>query len=384
MNKSKLFDWVIFGSLSLWVSAAFGIGRTVTIDDVAEFDGGLTRQARGTSWTALTPETLSLQGNEATPLPLGFDLKIGASLIAQGNSVRATEDGQLFLSGSNAAGPTSGIISLFAGKDLFASSAAQYTSSVGLLGTNRGYSLGEFKASAGNYLAVVPPGVGPGFYPVPTFDPNVVAPDGSARISRFSWFGMTDVTDTCNSSFLTTYASNPTAFGNSYAGTGCAQHLATPRYFGQITLIDVGSREDGDFDLFLNYGTPFVAIGGPFSVNFVDRKTLFGQSPVTFGGLPSPTQYAETVGPTSTSGFILGNQKFEFGTYDAGSSPYEFRFRGGVACSVTYDALGNESGCQQVTQLSESPNLVPLPGIALLFALGGIGLIRVRAPTKSE
>jgi hypothetical protein len=356
------------------VSVSYGIGRTVAIDDVPTFNGPSVKKILGVDWNRTTPENVDVRNDGSVAQALTFGLKFGATNLAAGTLTTSTENGNIYFGDPALAPSDRGLISLFAGKDLYGSSPTQYYSSIAIFPNSySGYSLGEFGISSGSLLGPYVPGAleNP---PYPTFSATDIAPGGENRITRFTWFGMTDVLDTCSSSDITSIYNRNGPFG----GTPCANHQTTPRYFGQITLEDVGTREDGDFNLFIAFGEPYVfntlsATEGYFA----QRATLFPTVRSQSFGVDLATVNAQTVGPTPTSGFILGNQKFEFGTYDSGSSPVEFRFRGGIACAVSYDRAGNEIGCSRVTQLADDPNTVPSPGIALLLALGGIGFARL-------
>jgi hypothetical protein len=361
----------VFGS----VCVAFGGTRTVAIDDVPTFNGPSVKRILGVDWNRTTPENVDMRNDGSAAQALTFGLRFGATTLSAGTLTTSTENGSVYF-GDQSLPPTDrGLISLFAGKDLYGSSPTQYYSSIAIFPNSySGYSLGEFGISSGSLLGPYVPGATEN-PPFPPFSATDIAPGGENRITRFTWFGMTDVLDTCSSSDITSIYNRNGPFG----GTPCANHQTTPRYFGQITLEDVGTREDGDFNLFLAFGEPYVF--NTLSATegfFAQRATLFPTVRSQSFGVDLATVNAQTVGPTSTSGFILGNQKFEFGSYDSGTSPVEFRFRGGIACAVSYDAAGNETGCSRVTQLGDDPNLVPSPGIALLLAFGGLALVRVR------
>jgi hypothetical protein len=380
MKKTCIRGVALMASLLGAVSMVYGIGRTVTIDDVPTFNGPSDKRILGVDWRRTTPENVDIRNDGSVSQALTFGLRFGATTLAAGTLTSSTENGSLYF-GDQALAPTDrGLISLFAGKDLYGSSPTQYYSSIAIFpNTYSGYSLGEFGISTGSLLGPYVPGPTDN-PPYPPYSATDIAPDGANRITRFTWFGMTDVLDTCSSFDITSIYNRNGPFG----GTPCANHQTTPRYFGQITLEDVGTREDGDFNLFIAFGEPYVFNSlGPTEGYFAQRATLFPTVRSQSFGVDLATVNAQTVGPTSTSGFILGNQKFEFGAYDAGSSPVEFRFRGGVGCAVSYDAAGTELGCSQVTQLADEPNSIPIPGIILLLALGGVGLAYVRVhPTR--
>jgi hypothetical protein len=385
MKKIKIFNSLILTGLLGVTSAAFGIGRTVTIDDAPGFNSSIDQQVRGIQWNSNIGGNFQDMRNDGTLVQSAtFDLKIGTSTIATGQSFLATENGQLYFGDQSVPLANRGFVSLFQGTNLYSSSPTQYKTSVGIPSTQFGYSLGEFGSANGTLLQPTGLNVGPPF--------DGLAPGGENRINHFVWFGLTGEVDPCSSATIEAVYDNPGTYNNSYTGTPCANHVTTPRYFGSIDIVDVGTREDGDFDLLLNFGTPYTFRANPttFTGAFSPARSLFGSSPLGLlgayspGGLYFPTDFAQTIGPTSTSGFILGNQKFEFDTYDANSSPYEFRFRGGVACAVIYDANGNETGCSRVTQLGDPPNDVPIPGVALLLLLGGFGLARLRYGSKKD
>jgi hypothetical protein len=375
MKRFGIQGMIFVGGLLFGVSVSFGIGRTVAIDDVPTFNGPSVKRILGVDWNRTTPENVDMRNDGSAAQALTFGLRFGATTLSAGTLTTSTENGSVYFGDQSLPPADRGLISLFAGKDLYGSSPTQYYSSIAIFPNSySGYSLGEFGISSGSLLGPYVPGATEN-PPFPPFSATDIAPGGENRITRFTWFGMTDALDTCSSFVITSIYNRNGPFG----GTPCANHQTTQRYFGQITLEDVGTREDGDFNLFLAFGEPYVfntlsATGGFFA----QRATLFPTVRSQSFGVDLATVNAQTVGPTSTSGFILGNQKFEFGTYDAGSSPVEFRFRGGIACAVSYDAAGNETGCSRVTQLADDPNLVPIPGIALLLVLGGVGLVRVR------
>ena len=242
---------------------AIGAGRNVAIDDSPGFDS-TGKIIRGISWretsprgSVSTPPALDLRGDGSLVQPTTFNLNFGTVNVLAGQSAMVTENGQLYLGDQSLPLNQRGQISLFAGKDLFASAPGQYTASVGISGTYFGYSLGEYVGARGDLLQQVGT-VTVGGQTFPEYSPTVVAPDGAGRISRFTWFGMTDAPDSCSTSKLLNIYSNPAIYNNSFVGTDCYAHLTTPRYFGQVTLVDVGTREDGDFDLYLDYGTPTI------------------------------------------------------------------------------------------------------------------------------
>jgi hypothetical protein len=271
--------------------------------------------------------------------------------VSTGGTIQITENGNLDIGGL-------GIIELFKDTDLVSSN--QF--GIPVIGDQASsYALGHVYASTGSRLATKTNG---------GFDANLVAPGGDSAYRRITWFGLTDpgTGGSCDDEQLNIIKNdiNFRQAPNTFAGTSCAEYLSTNRYFGQVELHKVGLRadgtfdilNDGDFDLYLGFGAPGLNM---FCPN---------------GSLQCAGQTAGYPASASGGGFTLGLQQYLYTAADVINNTVvnQFRFRDGVGCAVTL------TDCIALTLLGTDPGggSVPAPGVALLLALGGIGLTCLR------
>jgi hypothetical protein len=317
MKLSKCFSLFLIGVFATAGEAASAGGRVVAIDDSPVF--GLDLQTRtGVKWNQAP--IVDLRNDATTPLALGFDLNLGGNIVSKGaSSLVAGEDGTLTFNASGATAPNG--IKLFGEMELFLNAPYAHPGSVSdprtfraAYGSNdfRFYPLGNFVSSTGNFLEQ-------------PYRDNVPIPDGLNRAHRFTWFGLTTERETCLGPELNAIVDflNPLA---TFAGTACRNYQTLDRYFGQIDIIDVGTREDGDFNLFiaLGYENTTPLIGTYFFCANGLRDCEGGQANY-------PTDHR--------SGFNFGSQNYFATSTEINNRTFlsEFRFRGGVACAVLAD-----------------------------------------------
>jgi hypothetical protein len=239
---------------------------------------------------------------------IGFNLKIGSNAFAANTPIYGYENGVLSIGGALSApafSPTSSLGNLSAASGSSAFVVAPFYANLfsAAPGTYPEYGAGEFhngEVSLVTGTKLVSDGAG-GFLPASAANDN--------RGLRLSWFGLTGQPDNGQPN--------------------------TIRSYGQIDFLDVGTREDGDFDLLISIGLPGEASSYPA------------------GGL---------------GGFALGNQFYQFtsAAINAGVWLDVIEFRGGVGRAI--DANG-----QSVTFAQDGP-VVPLPS-ALWLMLCGLGMI---------
>jgi hypothetical protein len=320
-----------------------------------------------------------LRGDTRGTVSIQFALSAGGVNIpfgGGGERLIASENGILaFGSQTDASGKATNYISLFGATDLASketSGGASYYPSVGI-GTQRSYQLGTFSAVSGDYL-------NPRNNSLGRYSPFDIYPEGYNRVQRYTWFGLTTDGDSCSSEVIQ-IAVNDRA--TSFAGTACADYLTKPHYFGQIetrdakdypgdpgsSQRDVGSRTDGDFDLFIGLG---------FDQTF--QKIFFCPD-----GSIACSGNSNTYPDAAIGGFHIGNQEYFFTASQVinGTFLNEFRFRNGVACAVLADNSCSGNFTVSVVDPGGGGGSVPTPGVALLLLLGGIGLARAR-PVASK
>jgi hypothetical protein len=345
MNKRLMIFMGIVSLIFVNTANAAGSRRVVT-DDATGFNSTLVRAASGIQWSVARPYDVNLgSGGVQTGAWAGtaFALRGGSTIISSGLlNALAIEDGTMFLGGAEQTPTvTPNFISVFRGADLTAGDPYSYRESVGvpegpLVG---GYRLGELSVANANRLLPAANGAG--------FDPNANDPNGFGALRRITWFGLTDGVDNCNAAQL------DFANGN-IAGTVCADYETRARYFGQIELHDVGTKEDGDFNLFLGLG-----YGG----------LIYAPDGTQVANYGNTNQYPSTA---TGGGFRIGNQQYLFSAAEARSGEIftEFRFRNSLACAVQSD--GSCSGDFTVNENGggNGNGNVPTPGAAVLVLLG--------------
>jgi hypothetical protein len=314
-SKLKAFVGVTLVCLSYGTVIAGG--RNVLIDDSPVF--GFDLQVRtGVKWNQ--SPIVDLRNDGSTPLTLGFDLNLGGNIVLKGaGSLIAGEDGTLNFNALGATTPNR--IKLFGELELFSNAPYAHPGSVSdpyvfraAYGTNdlRFYPLGNFVSSTGNFLEA-------------PFVANVPIPDGLNRAHRYTWFGLTTEQETCLGPQLAEIIESPNRPAT-FSGTACSNYLTLDRYFGQIDIVDVGTRDDGDFNLFiaLGYENTTPLLGTYFYCTYGRRDCEGGQA-----------QYPSD----HLSGFNLGSQGYFATSAEINNRTFlsEFRFRGGVACAVLAD-----------------------------------------------
>ncbi len=244
---------------------------------------------------------------------IGFVMKIGGQTFGAKTAVNGYENGVLSIGSPLASGayaPASSLGNLAAQNGSTAFVFAPFYSELfsAAPGTYEEYGTGEFRNGevsliTGSKLAA--DGAG-GYLPVGSADEN--------RGLRVSWFGLTAQPD----------GANPFA----------------TRYYGQIDFLDVGTRDDGDFDVLIRLGLPGEDLTMPAG---------------------------------ALSGFSLGDQRYAFSanaTNNAGWFDW-IHFRGGIATSIDVDG--------KVVTFAAADTAVPLPGAVYLVGIGllvGFGVNR--------
>jgi hypothetical protein len=302
MNRKLLF--VILTLVAAEVSAG---NRTVAIDDAPGLGN------TGWVWNNYLPGgggvvSPDVRHDGVASQAIGFNLQIGANAFVANTPIYGYENGVLSIGGALSAtafSPTSSLGNLNAASGSPAFVVAPFYANLfsAAPGTYPEYGAGEFHNGEMSLITgtkLVSDGAG-GFLPASAANDN--------RGLRVSWFGLTGQPDTGQSNNL--------------------------RSYGQIDFLDVGTREDGDFDLLISIGLPGEASSYPA------------------GGL---------------GGFSLGNQFYQFtsAAVNAGVWLDVIEFRSGVGRAV------NANG-QSVTFAQDGP-VVPLPS-ALWLMLCGLGII---------
>jgi hypothetical protein len=331
-------------------------GRRVITDDATGFNAAAVQQTTGVKWNVARPFDVSAQPNGdqfGAWAGTAFALRGGNTVIGPGLTTSAAyEDGQMFLGGDPGTPTlTPNFISLFQGANLVSGTPFNYRESVGAPNNGigqGGYRLGEFSVASANGLALLPNGGG--------YDPNTNDPAQFGFRRRLTWFGLTDDVDPCSAQQL------DLANGN-IAGTACDKYATLARYFGQIELHDVGTKDDGDFDLFIGLG-----YGG----------TMYAPDGTQVSGYGNTSGYP---GTATGGGFRIGNQEYFFTSAQVNNGSFlsEFHFRNGVACAVQAD--GTCSGDFTVSDPGGGGGGVPAPGAALLLIAGlAVGARALRKP----
>jgi hypothetical protein len=304
----NMFRTLIAVSILLVAQSAVGqVGRKIVTDDAAGFGN------TGWAWENYLP------GGGAVPSPdvrndgfgthdIGFNLRVGTQLFGTTTPIYAYENGVLAigaplagsapsagdsLSGLQTTGGNAAMVVAPVFADLHAAAPGTYPE----YGTGE-FHLGEVSLLSGSKLRA--DGAG-GYLPATEAD--------AYRGLRVSWFGLTAQPDST---------------------------VADPsRYFGQIDFLDVGTREDGDFDLLIRIGA---------------------------SGEPSAYPL------NALGGFALGNQFYQFSAAAVNNQGWFdlISFRNGIAYATAVNG--------DTVTFGAADNAVPATAPAFLIIMGLLGL----------
>jgi hypothetical protein len=344
---------VVILSLCFLSSASFAqSGRRVVTDDGPGFNDRNVQEASGIWWQNFFGGDDLRNDGVVSGGRHWFAMQLGTSFISKDNvELLYSENGNIQVMDKSSG--QKGLLELFAGADLVSAAPGSYLSSIGTPGDGLGYRLGEVFDASASRLEPDPAGGYQAF--------NVrTSPDGTGLLRRYTWFGLTEGSDICNQAGIQLVVSGGL---NTFAGTQCADYLTRARYFGQVEFVDVGTAEDGDFDIFVGLG-----LGNFPNIFYCPDGSRLCDGNVN--GFPT--------GATG-GGFDFGGQRYVYTASEVLNRENfsHFQFRSGIGCAVASNGI-----CIPLSDLDGSTGSVPIPGVLLLLLIGGSGLSMLRTDKK--